>query len=319
MKLLLIGCLAASLLLGGPASAPPPLTPREGFITVDGGPVWYRIFGTGSGTPLLIVHGGPGGSSCSYEPLATMIGRNRPVIVYDQLGSGRSGRPMDPAHWNLDRFIRELAQVRAALGLTRVHLMGHSWGGALVAAYATKGKPEGLASLVLASALLSTKTWIEDADLLRAQLPEDVQTTLRQHERDGTTSSKAYQEACDVFYQRFLSHKRNIPRPAACGEAPFNEEIYLRMWGPSEFHATGTLRDFDVTADLPRLRLPVLLIVGRFDEARPESAARFQAAIPGAQLVVLEDCGHMAPLEDPEGYAKALEAFFAGTATPSKP
>jgi len=310
MKRLVSWCLAASILLGGNAPPPLPLTPREGFVSVEGGPVWYRIFGPGKGTPLLIVHGGPGGSSCSYEPLAEILGKARPVIVYDQLGSGRSGRPMDASHWNLDRFVRELGQVRKALGLKQVHLMGHSWGGALVAAYVTKAQPTGIQSVVLASALLSTKAWIEDAEILRRQLPEAVQATLRQHEQAGTTRDRAYQEASAVFYSRFVSHKPNIPRPTSCGESPFNEEIYLQMWGPSEFFTTGTLRDFDVTPGLPRLRMPVLFIVGRFDEARPETAARFQALIPGARLEIVEDCGHMAPLEDPVAYAKALDTFF---------
>jgi pimeloyl-ACP methyl ester carboxylesterase len=83
------------------------------------------------------------------------------------------------------------------------------------------------------------------------------------------------------------------------------------MWGPSEFYAPGTLRDFDVTSDLPHLALPVLIVVGRYDEVRPETASRFRDMIPGARLAILEDCGHAAPIEDPEGYAKVLEAFFS--------
>jgi len=85
----------------------------------------------------------------------------------------------------------------------------------------------------------------------------------------------------------------------------------MQMWGPSEFSATGTLRDFDITGDLPRWKLPVLFVVGRFDEARPETVARFQAMIPGARLEVVEDCGHMAPLEDPKEYARILVSFFS--------
>ncbi len=286
------------------------LTPREGFAQVEGGPVWYRIFGSGGGTPLLIVHGGPGGTSCSYEPLAEIVGRDRPVIVYDQLGSGRSGRPMDRSLWNVDRSVRELGQLRAALGLEKIHLMGHSWGGAVVAAYLTRARPEGVRSVVLAAPLLSTRMWIDDANFLLAELPEDVQATLKRNERAGTTQSEEYREAAGVFYGRFMHHGPPPQLPAACAESKANGEIYTQMWGPSEFYASGTLRDFDVTPGLPRLRLPVLIVIGRYDEVRPETASRFQAMIPGARLAVIEECGHMAPIENPEGYARILEGFF---------
>jgi proline iminopeptidase len=217
---------------------------------------------------------------------------------------------MDAALWNLDRSIRELAQLRAALGLKKIHLMGHSWGGSLVAAYLLKARPKGIASVILGAPLLSTRLWLEDANVLLAELPKDVQATLKRHEQAGTTQSKEYQEAAEVFYSRFLYHRTRPPLPPSCGESKDNDEIYTQMWGPSEFTCTGTLRDFDVTPGLPHLKLPVLFVVGRFDEARPETAARFQAMIPGARLEVIEGCGHMAPLEDPEAYVKVLRAFL---------
>ena len=105
--------------------------PREGFVPVTGGPVWYRLFGRGEKTPLLIIHGGPGGRSCTFEPLAEILSRDRPVILYDQLGTGRFGRPTDRGLWTVDRAVKELGEVRAALGLERVHLYGHSWGSGL--------------------------------------------------------------------------------------------------------------------------------------------------------------------------------------------
>ena len=64
------------------------LQPSEGFVSVPGGRVWYRIVGSGSRTPLLLVHGGPGAGSCYFTDL-TKLADERPVILYDQLGSGR--------------------------------------------------------------------------------------------------------------------------------------------------------------------------------------------------------------------------------------
>lgn len=304
--------LVVVLLTGaGAALAEIRLEPGEGFVPVPGGPVWYRIYGGGTATPLLIVHGGPGGTSCAFEPLATLLGKTRPVVVYDQLGSGRSGRPIDRALWTAERSVQELAAVRKALGLKKVHLMGHSWGGALVAAYTLGSKPPGIESLVLAGPLLSTKRWIEDANILRSQLPTDVQAVLTQNEQAGTLESPEYRAATEVFYSHFLFHGPQPKLPASCAEAPFNNEIYQLMWGPTEFKATGNLLDFDVTPRLSELKMPVLFLVGRYDEARPETVATFQSAIPGAVLTVFEHSGHEAPIEEYAAYAQTLDNFLS--------
>lgn len=286
------------------------LAPHEGFVQVPGGPVWYRVFGSGTATPLLIVHGGPGESSCIFDPLATLVSRYRPVVVYDQLGGGRSGRPLDSSLWNAERSVRELAAIRKALGLRKVHLMGHSWGGAIVADYVITTRPEGVESVVLAGPLLSTKVWIDDANLLRAQLPVDVQEVLRRNEKAGTVNSKEYEAATQVFYDRFLYHQVDVKKPDSCAQAPENDEIYQIMWGPTEFNATGNLSTFDITPGLNKLTMPTMFIVGRYDEARLETVAKFQAMIPGSIVKVLENSGHMAPLEEYGAFSVQLEDFL---------
>lgn len=289
---------------------PSSLSPREGFIDVEGGPVWYRVFGSGKATPLLMVHGGPGARSCTFEPVAELLSQDRPVILYDQLGTGRSGRPMESSLWSVDRHVRELGQVRAALGLTQVHLLGHSWGTGLVVAYLKAAGLDGVESATFLGPFFSTRIWLEDAQELLAQLPADIQEQVKRHEQAGTTQSKEYQAATEVFYSRFYYHKSTHVLPISCAESRRNDAIYLQMWGPTEFHATGTLRDFDVTDFLPHLKMPALLVVGRFDEARPETAFRFQGMMPNARLKILEDCGHMTPVEDPAGLSLVVREFL---------
>jgi len=307
--------LPAIVTFAAPAAAP--LQAREGFIKVPGGPVWYRIYGSGTATPLVIVHGGPGGTSCPFDPLATLLSAQRPVVVYDQLGSGRSGRPMDKSLWNLERSVRELQAVRQALGLQQVHLMGSSWGSGLATDYVLTLHPAGVRSLILSGPFLSTKLWIEDANVLRAELPSEVQEALTRNERAGTVHSAEYEAATQVFYSHFLYHEVRPTPPAACAGAPSNEAIYEQMWGPTEFNATGSLLEFDLTPSLNQLRLPVLLVVGRFDEARPQTAAKFQGMIPNARLEVLEHSGHLAPLEDYQAFARLLEDFLRQVEAPA--
>jgi proline iminopeptidase len=282
---------------------------RDGFVAVPGGPVWYRISGTGPGVPLLVLHGGPGSTSCGFS-LLEPLGGQRPVVRYDQLGSGRSGRPDDLSLWEVGRFVEALHSLRLQLGLEHMHLLGHSWGGGLAAAYVLEKGTEGIVSLTLSSPLLNTGQWVADANFLRAQLPPEVQETLSRHEHAGTTDSEEYQEASRIFYERHVYAGEKPPAPASCDGAPGNTVIYEHMWGPTEFYATGNLLDFDVTDRLQEIDIPVLFIAGEFDEARPETVQKFQQMVAGARLEVIEGAAHATLSRRTAQYLSVLGHFL---------
>jgi proline iminopeptidase len=299
---------AALMLLAGCVTIAGGAPPRTGFIDAPGGPVWYEMMGGGDGVPLVVLHGGPGGTSCSFQAMAP-LGDERAVIRYDQLGTGRSGRPTDASLWNADRFVAELDALRDQLGLKEIHLLGHSWGGSLAAYYYLQTGGKGVRSLILSSPLISTPKWIEDANLLRAQLPADVQAVLDENERAGTTDSAAYQAASQVFYDRHVSRGDAVEN-YQCPDAPWNPAIYNQMWGPTEFYATGSLKDFDLTERLGEIRAPTLFIAGEFDEARPETVAGFAARVPGARFEMIPGVGHASYTRAPDLYRGIVRDFI---------
>jgi len=300
--------MAGWLALAFAACASTQLTPGERFLDAPGGRIWVDVVGSGDGTPLLVLHGGPGASSGYLRSLA-VLGDERPVVFYDQLGGGKSDRPDDASLWTLERFTRELAGLREQLGLRRVHVLGHSFGAALAAEHVLGGA-RGVESVVFASPLLSSELWMRDANALRSRLPAETQETLAAHEAAGTTDSPAYQAAAGEYYQRHLILRRPLPPELRDLSASVNQQIYGTMWGPSEFSVTGNLKGYDARARLPQLRKPVLFVVGRSDEATPESAAELQRLVPGAQLIVLEHSAHMTPLDEPEAFAAAIREFL---------
>jgi proline iminopeptidase len=306
-KRILLTALLLALCQTGISRADP--LPGQGFIDVPGGPVWYSVAGTGPGIPLMVLHGGPGGRICEYSRL-DVLGDERPVIRYDQLGSGRSGRPNNLALWTVERFVEELDVVRQELGLQQMHLLGHSWGGALAAAYVLEKGTRGIESVILSSPLLSTSLWIEDANYLRSLLPPDVQQTLTEHEVAGTTGSEEYQAASDLFYERHVRGGEPIEPADECDGAPMGQFVYEYMWGPTEFHATGILIDFDATDQLHEIDVPVLFIAGEFDEARPERVAEFQRLIPGSKFTIILDAAHGTFIRKPDEYRNILETFL---------
>lgn len=281
----------------------------EGFIEVEGGRVWYRIVGAGDGAPLLLLHGGPGAPSSYLNPLEA-VSKDRPVIFYDQLGAGRSDRPSDTTLWRIDRFVRELEQVREALDLERVHILGHSWGSMLAVDYLLT-EPAGVESVILASPVMSVRRWAEDADRLIAELPDEHRTAIEEHEGAGTTDSTEYQEATMEYYRRYLSRSAPWPPDLVKAFDDLNEEVYGFMWGPSEFTATGSLSTYERESELGNLELPILFTVGRYDEATPESVEHFHGLAPNSEIAIFENSAHMTMLDEPEAYVAAVRAFLA--------
>ncbi|WP_337169907.1 proline iminopeptidase-family hydrolase [Gemmatimonas aurantiaca] len=281
---------------------------REGLVKVPGGRVFVRQIGNGGGTPLLALHGGPGGTSCRFEVLAPLAA-DRPVVFYDQLGSGRSDHPADTTLWQVPRFVEEVTAVREALGLERIHLLGHSWGGALAAEYMAAARPAGVVSVILSSPLIDTPRWIADANFLRTQLPDSIRRVLDENEARGTLDTPAYKVATDTFYGRHVRRLPTADEPRCAGVAG-NDTIYRQMWGPTEFLSNGSLRNWTRAADLPAITAPTLFIAGEFDEARPETLEQFRATMPDARLTVIPGAAHGAMREKPAEYLDALRTFL---------
>ncbi len=285
----------------------PVMTGNEAMLEVPGGRVWSRTYGEGAATPLLVLHGGPGMPSFYLETLAALADE-RAVILYDQLGCGRSDRPDDPALWTLARAVAEVEAVRRGLALERVHVLGHSWGGFLAVAHAA-AHPESVSSLVLSSPLVSVAGWIEDAAELVARLPPELQRVIAANEERRTFDDPAYLEATEAYNRRFFCTLDPWPAELEQTFRGLGEGPYATMWGPSEFTQTGNLAGADLTATLPSLRVPSLWIAGDRDEVSPSRLLSF-AELASGRGEVIEGGSHCLHLEQPERYLGLVREFL---------
>jgi proline iminopeptidase/L-proline amide hydrolase len=291
----------------------------EHRIAVEGGKVWVRVNGViGEGqTPVIIIHGGPGGTHVNFGNLLSLADQ-RPVILYDQLDSGMSDRPENPANWRPERFVAELEAIRKELGVERWHVIGHSWGSALALEYAA-AYPQHTASAVLSGTFISTPHWITGTNLLIRDLPDDVAATIRACEGPKPPAETVCAPATRAFYEAYNGRPdRPAPSKAAIAYRQrysgkgFNPVLYNAMWGPTEFRASGSLASYNAAPLLSRVDgSRVLFLIGQYDEARLETVKEFVALTPGAEFAVVPGGSHAFPVERPEVTEAILRDWMA--------
>ena len=287
----------------------------EGFIPFKGYQTYYRIAGRCEigRLPLLAIHGGPGTTHCYLQSLDGLARRyGRAVIYYDQLGCGRSKTPSMPDLWSAELFEEELVNLRVALGLDHLHVLGQSWGGMLAMQYATH-RPAGVASMVVASSPASMSLWLKEALRLRSYLPHEMEAALAQADLDGDYDRPEVKAASAEYYRRHVSSTPEAERPENLRRIepdPIGDEVYHTMQGMSEFVVTGKLWDWDVTDQLGDIAIPTLVTSGEADEATPLIAKQVADGIPGAEWHLFEDGTHCVHLEQPERYNAVVEEFL---------
>jgi proline iminopeptidase len=287
-----------------PATA---LAAGEAMLPVADGKIWYKKSGTGAGTPVILLHGGPGFNSFYLKPLEA-LGNDRPVIRYDQLGAGKSGPMTDTSLFTIAHFVRELDSLRASLGYDKVHILGHSWGTILAYEY-YKAHPEHVASIVFASACLDIPAYEKRAKSLIATLSDSAQKAIKQAEADKKYDAPAYQNAMNEFYGKYV-WRHPVEADLDSTMKTVNEQVYNYMQGPSEFTITGTFKNYDVTGELKNVKVPTLYTVGEFDEADPATVKHFASLTPGAQVVVIPGSAHITTWDNPTAMIDAVRSFL---------
>jgi L-proline amide hydrolase len=278
---------------------------------------WYRVVGdlASPRLPVVVLHGGPGAAHDYLTSLAGLADGGRAVVFYDQVGNGRSTHRPDlgAQFWTVELFVRELALLIEHLGIGhRYAVLGQSWGGFLAQEHALT-QPRGLRAMILADTAASFPDFVAEANRLRADLPPEVEATLRRHEADGTTDSAEYAAACDVFYRRHVCRLDPWPPELDEGFAWIERDptVYHTMNGPSEFHVVGSLKDWDIVNRLGEIHLPTLITSGRYDEATPAIAEVVHKGIAGSEWVIFEASAHCAHAEEADRYAQVLDRFLA--------
>lgn len=281
------------------------------LIPIDGGKynVWTKRIGTGS-AKLLTLHGGPGFPHDYLEVFEDFVPQKGiELYFYDQLGVGNSDQPDDTSLWTIDRYREEVEQVRKGLGIDRVYLFGHSWGGMLAIEYALAHQDH-LKAVIISNMTASSPAYVQYANEIRARLSKEDQATLAKYEALGQYDAPEYNAV--IFGKIYAEHICRLdpwPEPIMRSLKKMNAKIYNTMQGPNEFVITGNFKDWDRWNDLAKIKVPTLILGGIHDEMRPDDLRRMGKLIPSSRTVILAG-SHMSMYDDQEAYFRELVRFI---------
>lgn len=277
---------------------------REGFE------VQAYVYGDGAET-LFLANGGPGLPSLYLrEPHARLAQDGWRVVAWDQLGCGGSERPDDDRLWTLERYVAEAEQVRAALELGPVHLLGHSWGTWLFTEYCLT-HPQQVKSCILADGACDIPHLVGELDRLRCALGLETVEMMLRHEAAGSLDHPEYQAAVTLLNYRHVCRLPEWPESLTTALADWNMGPYQTMQGPNEFTYTGNMKDWNRIPAMGAIQSPCLVLAGRHDELTPACSERMHRALPNARLRIFEHSSHMPFYEESDAYFATISGFLA--------
>lgn len=274
-------------------------------LSTDSTPVYYRTFG--SGKPLLIINGGPGMNSEGFENLAVKLSENYRAIIYDQRGTGKSQlNTLDTSTVTIKLMVDDIESLRKHLKIEKWSILGHSFGGMLASYYATQ-HPGNIDKIILSS------SGGIDLGLLN-YIQESINSKLDEHDLDsvnywnikitnGDTSHYARLERGKHLAPAYVLDKKYIPVIAerlTQGNTTINQLIWSDLQ-KINFDCSDKLKTFDK---------PVLIIQGRLDIIKPETAEKAHKVLVNSRVVLMEHCIHYGWLDNAEVYFREINSFL---------
>lgn len=286
--------------------------PPGQYVTVGKHRIWYRI--VGKGDPLLLIPGGPGSSHSYFWPHFDQLSDSFKIIYFDAFGRGSSDRAHDPNEYSFVHDVEEVEGFRQALGLGKINVYGHSYGGIVAQAYALK-YPQSVKRLILANTLHSAEMWQKGNNdncnyEIQNQYPE-IWTRLDSLRSRGIISCDSVYQAIEAELPFSLFYFYD-PSNATGIVFDMDIRIYSQIAGPdADFILGGDLSSFDFRAQLSAVQVPTLILAGRFDRvAIPRYSIQYKRCMPHAHFVMFEKSGHLPFIEEPQRHDAVLRDFL---------
>jgi len=285
------------------------VTQKEGYTNVLGFDLFYRQFGEPRKGEILCLHGGPGATHDYLLSIADLAAHGYRVTFYDQLGCGRSQVPKNVALFVPEHYIEEVEALRRKMRLGKPHVIGSSWGGMLAIAYALKYQ-RNMATMTTVGGLHSVPLTLGEMEKMKRGLPKGVQETLAKYEAVGDYDNPEYIKAVIAFYNKHLCRLSPWPQELTYSLDHLSKPVYGAMNGPNEFTIIGNTRYWDVTDRLKTIKVPTLILGGRYDEVSPIVAREIHRHVPGSELTLFPNSSHLPFWEEREHFMQRVLRFL---------
>ncbi|QAY67940.1 alpha/beta fold hydrolase [Paenibacillus protaetiae] len=281
------------------------------FASLNGTRIYFDVEGSGyvpqgdrmvKRPVLFAVHGGPGSDHSDFKPWLTPLAEHMQIVYLDQRCNGQSDR-VDPATCTLEQLADDIEALRRYLGLERIYLLGHSFGGMVAQVYATR-YPDSLAKLLLINTAPSKEFYPAALDYAsRVATPEQLKTIPELFEGNIRDDEHLIQwwEVCYPLYFHVLDEE--VMRET--GNRPIGS---LEV---ANYTFKHLIPKYDVRDKLPALQVPTLIVGARYDWITPLSQSEeMHRLIPGSELAIFEQSGHMPFIEEHAAFIERLTAFL---------
>ena len=289
------------------------------MINVLGYNLYYRIFdprGKPKGS-LLCLHGGPGAPHNYLLSLGDLSHSGYRVILYDQLGVGKSEMPQNKYIFSIEYGVEEVEAFRRAMNLGKVNLLGSSYGGLLAIAYALKYQ-KNLKSLITTGGLASVPLTVKEMQRMKSELPAETVSILEKYEKAGDFENPEYVRASMEFYHKHVCRLSEWPPEVQFTLDNVSKPVYYLMNGPNEYTIIGSMKYWDATDQLPQIKVPTLVTGGRFDEVSPKVAESIHKGIKGSKRLTFANSSHMPFWEERQKYMRAIAKFLDEVNVPER-
>jgi proline iminopeptidase len=261
----------------------------------------------GQGYPLFVLHGGPGLDHHIFGDYLDPLADRYRLILVDQRSQGRS-HPAPEETWTLGHMARDVVSLAQALELDRYAVLGHSYG-ALVALQNAVDYPGQASQTIVSSGFPSARYLAHVAHSLENFEPVALREQVTASwEREKTVETQ--EEAAQLLHEQFPFHFANPLDPRI---QAYEERTSGSVTSPHVLRhfANQAYGGIEVEDRLDTVRQPTLVLAGRSDRACSVEAAQAMAqGIPGAQLVVFENSGHMTFVEENQRYLQTVRDFL---------
>ena len=297
-----------------------PKTPFEHppgkFVKVNDANLWVEQ--SGKGDPLFLISGGPGGAHVGLHSFDDLSSDNTLVFI-DNFGRGKSDTAKNVKEYSIARDVEDIEGIRAALGYDKINILGHSYGSLVAQSYAIKYGAH-VKHLIIADGFFSGKMWQENDDNSNHEIAEgypELWDKLMAMRKKGMISNTPefhdlYNEVPYGFLYAYNPENMTHGHYGAYPNA-FNTDLYFQIVGKDgDFTVANDMAKYDVTAQLKDLKMPILIVAGRYDRVSvPKFAVQYKKYCPQAQFVMFEKSGHNPMVEEPQKDFKIIREFLS--------